>query len=151
MNALARKTVLPIFTPTTLAKEEDDFSTVVQIKGEQKYFVKARPDVSSVLVNKQFSELQYRLYPLVLSGDGSPWPEANLYILSLLESKVNPKMATVTSIAEDLAAYKRFLEEQPSIDWLHFPESRLLRPTYRFNGHLRTMCRSGEMALQVAY
>ncbi|GJI88885.1 site-specific integrase [Duganella hordei] len=150
MTALARKTVLPKFTLTVLAEKNDPLATRISTSDEIPYFTRPKYSANNAQASDGSPPPQYRLFPLILNGDGSPWAEANLYILGLLDGDENPKMATVTSIAEDLAAFKRFLENQPSINWLHFPENRLLRPTYRFNGHLRTLCRSAEIAWSTA-
>lgn len=149
MTALARKTVLPGLSLTELAKQNETSAIRVQTADNKHYFVKPKHLNTGALADDE-APSQYRLFPLVLSGDGSPWAEANLYILSLLDRLEKPETATVLSVAEDLAAYKRFLEEQPSIDWLRFPALKLARPTYRFNGHLKTVCRSGEMAWSTA-
>ena len=150
MTALARKTVLPIFTLTELTEENDPSAIRITTLDKKSYLIRPKSPTTNVKASGEILPTQYRLFPLVLNGDGSPWAEANLYILGLLDGYENPKMATVTSIAEDLAAFKRYLESQASINWLQFPANRLLRPTYRFNGHLRTLCRSGEMAWSTA-
>jgi integrase len=54
-------------------------------------------------------------------------------------------MTTYSSIADDLAAFWKFLDEF-NIDWMAFPEQKLLRPTYRFNSHLKHSVANGEIA-----
>lgn len=85
------------------------------------------------------------LYPVVLDPDGSPWREANLYLLLRFEEEVSPDMETLGGIADDLAAYRRFVIEY-GLDWTEFPSSKLLRPTYRYNAHLRLLVRAGEIS-----
>jgi hypothetical protein len=64
-------------------------------------------------------EHRFNLFLVVLDGDGVPWAEANVYLLSRIEGTVAPAMTTYASMAEDLAAYRRFLDER-GIDWTHF-------------------------------
>lgn len=91
----------------------------------------------------------FNLFPIVLDTNGVPWQEAVIYILSRLKETSNPVMGTYASIAEDLAIYKRFLDES-GLDWTSFPIQKLMRPTYRFNGHLKLLVGSGTMAISTA-
>lgn len=152
MTALARKTVLPRFVVTELAEEDDSSATQIEIAPGKSYFI--RPKMVPGECNRRdgkpkWVHTQFNLYPVILNGDGAPWPEANLWILSTLESKVNPTMSSFASIAEDLAAYLRFIEEY-EIDWLNFPSQKLHRPTYRFNGHLKHLIQSQEIKASTA-
>lgn len=92
---------------------------------------------------------QFNLFPLVLCEDGSPWQEATVYILSRIENALSPRMGTFSAIADDLTAYRRFLDET-GLDWTVFPRLKLQRPTYRFNGHLRFSIEAGEIAASTA-
>ncbi|MEI7612222.1 MAG: site-specific integrase [Betaproteobacteria bacterium] len=53
-------------------------------------------------------------------------------------------MSSFAGIADDLAAFRRFLDEE-DIDWTSFPQHKLSRPTYRFSGHLRVAVGAGEV------
>lgn len=92
---------------------------------------------------------QFNLFPIVLDAAGIPWAEANIWILTSAEGTVVPAMASYASTAEDLAAYRRFLDET-GIDWLNFPSHKLQRPTYRYNGHLRHIVANSEIAATTA-
>lgn len=94
-------------------------------------------------------EHRFNLFPVVLDCDGAPWAEANVYILSRLGDTAFPSMATFANIAEDLAAYRRFLDEA-QIDWMLFPSQKLNRPTYRYNGYLKIAVGAGEIAAATA-
>lgn len=83
--------------------------------------------------------------PVVVDGNGALWPEANLYILSRLEGAINPNMTTYTGIASDLAAFKRFLEDE-NINFIEFPQRKLFRPTYRYRGDLQLRIRASQIA-----
>lgn len=91
----------------------------------------------------------YRLFPVVLCGDGTPWAEANVWIVEMMQSKVDPNMLTLGGIAADLTAFRRYIEDE-AIDWLEFGPHRLRRPTYRYNGMLTMAIESGEIAQSVA-
>jgi site-specific recombinase XerD len=92
---------------------------------------------------------EFNLFPIVLDKWGIPWGEAMVYLISRLEGKANPSMATFSSIADDLTAYRHFLDEN-QIDWTDFSGVKLKRPTYRFNGHLKYRVGAGEMAVATA-
>jgi integrase len=77
-----------------------------------------------------------------LDASGLPWFEANIYILSRLENSYSPAMSTYDGIADDLTAYRRFIDEE-AIDWRTFPTQKLSRPTYRYCSHLRSAIASG--------
>jgi hypothetical protein len=92
---------------------------------------------------------RFNLFPLVLDSNGAPWAEAVLYILSRLEDQIRPNMTTNSIIADDLAAYRQFLDEE-GIDWMDFPAQKLRRPTYRFNSRLKLLIRIREIAAGTA-
>src|ERR1039458_8045202 len=58
-------------------------------------------------------------------------------------------MATYAAIAEDLAAYRRFLDET-GLDWMDFPKDKYDRPTYRYRGHLKYAVGAGELTAGTA-
>lgn len=90
---------------------------------------------------QRFSSPIYQ-FPVVLSGDNSPWLEANLYLLQKLENDLEPTMATYSSIADDLVMFKRFIDEQ-CLDFRVFPEKKFKRPTYRFRADLKISVDAG--------
>jgi integrase len=157
LTSFARKLVLPQFIVSTLAEESDSAAERIVIPPSGRtqggtYFL--RPKM--VLGESERRDgkpkwmlSRFQLYPLILASDGAPWPEANMWILSVLQEKVQPNMSSFASIAEDLTAYLRFIEEH-DIDWLHFPAHKLSRPTYRFNGHLKQLVQSREISASTA-
>lgn len=89
------------------------------------------------------------LFPVVLCSDGAPWAEANLWLIDMLQTRTYPNMLSFASNAEDLAAYRRFIEDS-GIDWLDFSVFKLRRPTYRYNANLITAVRSREISGKTA-
>lgn len=137
---IPKKLLLPHLKLTKVAKETESGSTAVDIQNSAlSYHIK--PDTS---FNNSFN-----LFPIVLDSQGKPWAEAVIYILSRLKDTMHPVMGTYSSIAEDLAVYRRFLDES-ELDWTSFPTQKLMRPTYRFNGHLKLLVGSGDMAVSTA-
>ncbi len=63
-----------------------------------------------VVVDTNF-HTSFNLFPVVLNRDGSPCREAVVYILKRLNDSISPVMGTYASIAEDLAIYKRFIDD----------------------------------------
>ncbi|HWW06353.1 site-specific integrase [Collimonas sp.] len=156
MTTLARKTILPKFVKTNLAEEGDSFATQINIKlacnSCASYFV--RPQMTPGESNRRdgafrWAPIEFHQYPVILCGDGTPWAEANLWILACLEDQVNPNILSFHSTSEDLTAYARYIEEY-NIDWLNFPSQKLARPTYRFNGHLKHLIQNQEIAASTA-
>lgn len=153
----ARKTLLPSFALTEVTDRDDPNGVEVRVSGSSGendfcYFIRpkmvegedARRDGKPVWTPHRFN-----LFPIVLDSTGAPWAEANMWILHSLQGRVAPAMSTYASIAEDLSAYRRFLDET-SIEWLYFPAHKLQRPTYRFNGHLKHLVHGAEIAPSTA-
>ena len=154
----ARKTLLPSFALTEVTDRDDLHGVEVRVPGTARgenlhcYFTRSklvegestRRDGRPVWTPHRFN-----LFPVVLDSTGAPWAEANMWMLYSLQGRVSSAMSTYASIAEDLAAYRRFLDET-SIDWLHFAPNKLHRPTYRFNGHLKHLVYSAEIAPSTA-
>ena len=157
MKDAARKILLPHFVVTDVASENDKGAITVtipqsplslsctyhvmpkRIAGESE-----RRDGKPRWVAHQFN-----LFPVILDGIGVPWADAHVYLVTRLEDAVMPAMSPYSSIGDDLAAYRRFLDET-QLDWLHFPSQKLSRPTYRYNGHLKSLVGAGEVAAATA-
>lgn len=86
--------------------------------------------------------------PFLFNQDGLPWQEANSYLLSLVENKVQRLRPTdeIRRRASRILHYKIFCELN-AIDWLNFDGKRkIYRPTYRY---FRSLIDSGEKSPQV--
>lgn len=153
----ARKVVLPVFELTELTSADDSEAVFVPLLSTPEdptrgYFVRPtriaqtgeRRDGKPKWVKHQFN-----LFPVVLDRSGAPWPEANVYVLSRLESDANPSMATYLSIAEGLADFREFLDET-GIDWLVVPQLKWNKPVHRYRAHLVHCSRAGEIAVGTA-
>jgi hypothetical protein len=108
-----------------------------------------RPVLKPLTLGKQTVSYSWNHFPLVVSGDGSLWAEASLWILSIAKKPGQPNMATLAGLATDLAVFKNFLEEE-QIDFKLFPKQAELRPTYRFHGNLIMLIRAGETSASTA-
>lgn len=104
-----------------------------------------RPVVRGLRHGKQTDTYSWNLFPVVVDGNSRLWADASLYILDRIVGEVGPAMQTYHTIAEDLAIFKRWLEEE-GIDYKHFPAKKLERPTYRFRGHLVLKAHAQEIA-----
>ena len=58
-------------------------------------------------------------------------------------------MKSFIGIADDLAAFRRYIDEE-QLDYTIFPRRKFTRPTYRYRGYLMIKIRSGEIALTTA-
>lgn len=147
MKELRRKVILPVFQLSELTTEDDPqaFKRVIdQGKGHLDLIYHYR-FVWDEQVGRGFN---YNLFPVVLSREGMPWHLGTLYILSQLEGETSPVMTSYQSKADDLGAYKEWLDTQIRPDELifQFPKIKLRRPTYRYRGHLQKQIQAGEIA-----
>ena len=77
-------------------------------------------------------------FPFLFRADGSPWHEANDYLLNIMSNKapINRRTDDVRRRASKLLDYLLFCEDK-NLDWLDFSGARPpLRPTYRYFYHL---------------
>lgn len=91
----------------------------------------------------------FPFFPVVCLDDGAPWAEANIWLIDMMESKLSPNMLTFASVADDLAAFRRYLDEE-DIDWLTFPVNKRQRPTYRYSASIKLAVQAGELSPSVA-
>jgi len=153
----ARKIILPTFQLTTVTESTHLNATLVVVPSrneasEESYYIQPKykaTDNNNCDGLPHFKQTVYRCFPVVLDSMHVPWAEANVYILSRLIDALDSSMSTYISIAEDLAAYRAFLDET-GLDWMNFPSQKLMRPTYRFRGHIKYLCGTGEIAVSTA-
>jgi integrase len=155
--SIARRTLLPRFVVTQTASPSTPGAQrvavpVSDVTPEGCYYV--QPVMLEGASERRDGKprwvpFQTNLFPVVLDADGSPWAEANLYLMLRFENTVNPVLTTFAATADDLAAFRRFLITY-QLDWTLFPSSKLNRPTYRYNAHLRLSVMAGEIAASTA-
>lgn len=143
-NKAARKIILPNFS-LTFANEEimPGKSQEVQCKNNN------QEQQIHPTINANYEKYRYNLFPVVVGEDGRPWAEANIYIISKIIESPTPSLSTYHTIADDLAAFLRFLNEY-NLDYSEFPESKIYRPTYRYRAHLLRSIQANEVALSTA-
>ena len=145
-ETLARRVGLPTFTLTKTCESSDPNSiprVISTTSSAVTYYCKpiTVPTVGPLNCNN----LQ-----IVVDANGAPWREACLYLLSRFESVVGrANMKTFVGIADDLAAFKRFVDEE-DIDWTVSPRHKHARPTYRYRGSLMAKVAAGEIAPSTA-
>jgi len=155
INAKASKKLLPRVELTEIASSDDPSAyEVVMPNGAvpRSYFVKPCHDSATgfrVDGKPKWMGTRFNLFPIVLDSKGTPWAEAAVYITSRLEQSLEPSMSTYHCIAADLAAYLRFVEES-CIDWTHFPQRKLERPTYRYRAQLWLSIEAGTLSATTA-
>lgn len=98
------------------------------------------------------SPRKYSFFPVVLGKNSVPWGLAAHYLLSCLELDFEPNMKTYLSRAEDLGAFKEWLDghTNPNSVLIDFPNIKQKRTTYRFRAHLVSTVYAGEIALSTA-
>lgn len=148
----SKKIILPRIIFTRASEAESENSTTVVLNNNIKYYTEPILDpqtLERIDGEPRWMKSQFNLFPLVLDPDGSPWAEAAIYIMSRVEETTSPVMSTFWSIADDLSSYRQFLNYY-SLDWTVFPQNKTLRPTYRFNGHLKIQIQAGEISSSTA-
>ncbi len=143
----AKKIILPTFTLVEVCGLDDAGANPwpgnkQSLSGDQYFF---RPVARKLKFGKRTGIYAWNLFPIVVDGNGALWAEASLYILDRIMSTNGPSMATYTGIAEDLASFKRWIEDE-DVDFRKFPANKLERPTYCYRGDLFTRVRAGEVA-----
>ena len=147
MRELRRKVIVPVFQLSELTTGDDPYAikrVIMQGKGHPGLMYHYR-FVWDDHIQREFN---YNLFPIVLDRNAAPWPLGTLYILAQLESETAPTMTTYQSKADDLGAYKEWLDTHDHPDELmfQFPKIKLRRPTYRFRGYLQQQIQAGEVA-----
>ena len=115
MKSEARKAVIPAFTLTIMCESSEPEAIKITIPGKlnrppNTYFI--RPKKRPICFSDDLDTYSYNRLPVVLNDDGSPWVEANLYLLCRMESDINQNMITYHGISDDLSAYRRYLEDE---------------------------------------
>ena len=122
----ARKIVLPSFVLTEVSEATDEGAVRIVVPiGATEVCYYERPKLTDsgrrVDGKPKWQPSQFNLYPVVIDASGLLWEEANICILSRLENTVTPTMSTFDGFADDLAAFRRFLDDE-CIDWRNCPE-----------------------------
>ena len=146
--ANARTALLNQLQLVDLTGPECAFAEKIELSDLNKYYV--TPKLMGNRYNSGESQrYAFGAYPVVISSNGEPWAEANLFILLRVKNKYeeNPKvsMRQFSNLAEDLASFLRFLEEY-QLDYLNFPPLQQKRPTYRFRAYINAMVEESKIS-----
>lgn len=88
---------------------------------------------------------EFRGYPLVIDSSGVPWAEACLWLLDRAQAKPQD-VNSLRPVAQDLAAYRTFLDEL-ALEWDDFSAvDKYARPTYLYRNHLQSLVNAGAAA-----
>lgn len=151
MRELRRKVLLPTFTLTEVCDKDDPEAVKRSISGSKEHgaFVyHLKPVVDPI----EGTQRNHNLFPIVLTRDSMPWDLGMLFILSRLDAETNPDMVTLKSLADDLGAFREWLDshENPEDLLFSFPKLPLSRVTYRYRGNLKKKIEIGEIAASTA-
>lgn len=147
MIELRRKVLIPAFRLTEICNATDPNviqRDIKQGKGREATTYYCRPVVE---VHSE-SRFNYNLFPIPLDRDGNPWGLATNFLLARLEGEARPNMVSYHSLADDLGAYKEWLDQFPNPNQLlfDFPIMKLRRVTYRYKGYLKQQIFAKEVA-----
>lgn len=151
MKELRRKVLLPVFQLSELANQDDRRAIERTIKQG-----KSHPTLTYryrfVWDEEESRGYNYNLFPVVLDSKSVPWALATLFILAQLDGETQPVMATSHAHADDLGAFKEWLDSQDNPEELlfNFPKPKLRRTTYRFRGFLQNQIQAREIGTKTA-
>lgn len=92
---------------------------------------------------------EFRGLPLVVDGSGVPWAEACLWLLDRAQAKPRA-INSLAPVAQDLAAYRTFLDEL-ALEWDDFSAvEKYARPTYLFRNHLHNQINADVLSQSTA-
>lgn len=138
---------LELFETCDLAHPDGELIHL-EASGEE-YTYAQKPLVSPFRKTNHRELYRWNNFPSVMNADGSPWMDANLYLLNETESVESSDLKTLQSKALNLAAFKRFLDEY-EIDYLSTPKRKRERPTYAFRDWLQDQVDLGEISQSTA-
>lgn len=147
MIELRRKVLIPSFRLTEVCDPADPRAVRRDIRAG-----KAREPISyhvrPVIDEDGESRFNYNLFPIPLDRAGKPWGLATNFLLSRMEGESLPDMVTYKSLADDLGAFKEWLDRSsnPDVLLLDFPNMKLRRCTYRYSGFLKQQVFAKETA-----
>lgn len=146
-----RKILIPACTLTETCLADDPLAVERTVAGslDRDTFTYHMRDIVNPYDGSRSS---YNLLPVILDKNSVPWQLGTLYILARLETESNPNMVTLKSVADDLGAFKEWLDSHDDTDGLliSFPAMKLRRVTYRYRGSLKIKLGAGEIALSTA-
>nr|WP_314543380.1 site-specific integrase [uncultured Massilia sp.] len=151
LRELRRKVLIPTFTLTEVCDKGDPAAVKRSISGSKEreaFTYHLKPVVDPI----EGAHRNHNLFPIVLSRDSIPWDLGALFILDRLEAETNPDMVTLKSLADDLGAFREWLDSHENPDYLlfSFPKLPLSRVTYRYRGSLKKRIEIGEIAASTA-
>ena len=151
MIELRRKVLIPTFMQTEVCDASEPQAIKREIKESNKW-KKVTYYYRQVSEAHSESRFNYNLFPVPLDRAGRPWGLATNFLLARLRSESRPDMVTYHSLAEDLGSFKEWLDQSPNPDELmfEFPQMKLRRCTYRYNGYLKIQIFSKEIAPSTA-
>lgn len=152
MASKTSRFVLPRFSATETCAAASLGANKVELPDGSSYFYKPK-----LLPNEElrtdgkpaWNPREFSVYPIVMTADGTPWDEANAWILSSIEDQYVVKMPTYRGKAEDLQHLRNFIDDR-GIVWTDFPVLKQMRPLYRYQAHLNVELELGAMTPSVA-
>jgi len=146
----ARILTLPVLELLKTCDLSDPDGKRVNLEVDDEQYTYALKPLALPFTKTRYRELyRWNNFPSVINADGSPWLDANLYLLNEAESVESSDLKTLESKALNIAAFKRFLDEN-EIDYLSTPKRKRERPTYAFRDWLQDQVDLGEISQTTA-
>lgn len=155
MAGLAHRGTVPWFDVTEVVAEGTAGAVPVTVSSGGETLTYWQRKVKDTISGKRLDGVanwalgSYPMFPFVRCGDGRLFAEGCLAILDKAENMLEPQVDTLGQFADDIAAYRRYCEEN-EVDWLLFPEMKLRRATYRYFGYLKLQVADGSISRSTA-
>lgn len=143
-----RKVSIPAFQLTEVCAAKDEGAIERRIRvGTEDFTYHYRP-VSRTAFGRP---LAWNMFAFPLHRDGCLWHLASVYLIERIGNNSRAQMSTYQSLADDLGAYRQWLDDRSSDDLMYsFPQMKLDRVTYRYYGFLKTEVFAGSIASETA-
>jgi integrase len=143
---LRRKVLLPVLRLTQLCDTSEPGAIKRAIKASKGHESLTYYHRNAVDEHGKTSG-NYNLFPVILDSAGKPWLLAAYFLLDKLEGQSRPNMKTYWSLADDLGAFREWLDQcaNPEEMLFHFPSVKQQRVTYRYNGFLKAQISGQEV------
>ena len=127
-----RKVTTAVFQLTQLCEVDEVGATARRVMDGDQELIYHYHQTQSFLDKPR----SWNSFSFPLDRAGRLWDLATVYLLDRIQVEARPSMATYSAAADDLGAYRFWLDDQPKALLFHFPQNKLERVTYRYYGYL---------------
>lgn len=146
MQTTPRKVSVPAFQLTQLCDADEVGATPRRVRHGEKELIYHYHQTPCFLDKPR----SWNSFSFPLDRCGRLWDLATVYLLDRIQIEALPSMATYSAAADDLSAFRFWLDDQPKDLLFHFPQNKLERVTYRYFGYLKLQFFDGRISAETA-